>query len=69
MKSIYSYIEKCNPKDIKIISLLTKVDQISSELCIDWYGYQIENNYVIGYGLDYNNLFRNLKDIYKINEE
>ena len=69
IKSIYSYIEKCNPKDIKIISLLTKVDQISSELSIDWYGFQIENNYVIGYGLDYNNLFRNLKDIYKINEE
>ena len=69
IKGICNHIKKYNPKDLKIISLLTKVDQISNELSIDWYGFQIENNYVIGYGLDYNNLFRNLKDIYKLNEE
>jgi hypoxanthine-guanine phosphoribosyltransferase len=31
---------------------------------IDWVGFNIVDKYVIGYGMDYNNLFRYLKDIY-----
>ena len=66
---IYDHIKSLNPKDIKIISLLTKVDKVDNRLSINWHGFKIGNNYVIGYGLDYNNLFRNLRDIYKVNEK
>ena len=66
---IYDHIKSMNPKDIKIISLLTKIDKPDNRLSINWHGFKIGNNYVIGYGLDYNNLFRNLRDIYKVNEK
>ena len=49
----------------KIISLLVK--KKTKRLC-DWYGFEIENKYVIGYGMDINNLFRDLNDIYILNE-
>ena len=47
--------------DIKVVSLLIKE---KSEQYVDMYGFIIENKYVIGYGMDINNLFRDLKDIY-----
>ena len=50
-----------NPKSIKVASLLVK--EKSKELC-DYYGYVIENKFVVGYGMDIDNLFRNLNDIY-----
>ena len=68
ISNIHKKLILCQPKDIKIISLLSKVDTVD-EIAIDWCGFKIENKYVIGYGLDYNNLFRNLKDIYKLNEK
>ena len=68
ISNIYKKLSTCKPKNIKIISLLSKVESVD-EIDIDWCGFKIENKYVIGYGLDYNNLFRNLKDIYKLNEE
>ena len=46
---------------LKIVSLLVKNN--TDSLC-EWYGFKIENKFVIGYGMDINNLFRDLKDIY-----
>ena len=46
---------------LKIVSLLVKNN--TDSLC-DWYGFKIENKFVIGYGMDINNLFRDLKEIY-----
>ena len=65
MNKIYQDLQTTNPKDIKIVSLLnkhTKKRKISFN--IDWVGFNIVDKYVIGYGMDYNNLFRYLKDIY-----
>ena len=39
-------------------------NDMNTDNSIDWYGYEIDDNYVIGYGLDINNLFRELKDVY-----
>ena len=69
MNKIYNKILKCEPNDLRVITLLSKIDKINNKIDIDWSGFKIENKYVIGYGLDYNNLFRNLKDIYKLNEK
>jgi len=56
---------KMNPKSIKIVSLLVKKKSVS--LC-DFYGFIIKNKFVVGYGMDIDNLFRELKDIYIINK-
>ena len=65
ISKIYSKIKKLNPLDIKVATLLHKVDVNQSTIKISWSGFNIDDKFVIGYGLDYNSLFRNLKDIYK----
>ena len=57
-----SEIIKYSPNsNIKIFSLLVKEDKV--DLC-DWYCYLVPDKYVIGFGMDINNLFRELNDIY-----
>ena len=60
------------PKDIKVLTLLKK-GNIESKLKISkkniYYGFEIEDKYVVGYVLDINNLIRGLKDIYIKYEE
>ena len=68
IREIYSRFSSMNPISLKVITLLNKniakdIDMIDCLTAFD-----IENKFVIGYGLDYNNLFRNLKDIYIDNE-
>ena len=52
-------------RSLSIVTLLKRknINKINNK-DIDWYGFEIKDKYVIGYGLDINNLFRNLKDIY-----
>lgn len=55
-----------NPASIKIASLLFKPNSYKGNLTIDYVGFSIPNEFVVGYGLDYNYLGRNLPDIYHI---
>ena len=69
MNKIYKDLLSCKPKDIKVITLLNKNTKKRNILFdIDWVGFNIIDKSVIGYGMDYNNLFRYLKDIYIENE-
>lgn len=51
---------------VRIASLLFKPDAYKKDVKIDYVGLQIPNDFIVGYGLDYNGLGRNLKDIYVI---
>lgn len=57
-----------NPTSLKIASLLHKPDALKHPLKIDYLGFTIPNKFVIGYGLDYDGLGRNLKEIYQLTE-
>jgi hypoxanthine phosphoribosyltransferase len=59
-------LKKSNPADIRIASLLLKPDALKHPLKIDYVGFEVPNDFLIGYGLDYDGLGRNLNDIYKI---
>lgn len=63
---IINHIKSKNPKSLKVCTLLNKgkVDHIQ----IDYIGFKIPNKFVIGYGLDYNNKFRNLTYIGNLTE-
>ena len=63
---LYQYYKNKNANDIKVISLLLKDKIANNDMKnnVDWHGFKIVDKYVIGYGLDINNLFRELKDIY-----
>jgi hypoxanthine phosphoribosyltransferase len=54
------------PASLKIAVLLNKPEALQHPLHIDYIGFSISNKFVVGYGLDYNGLGRNLKEIYQL---
>ena len=54
--------------DIKVCALLFKPEAYLRDIPIDYIGFEIQNNFVIGYGLDYDGFGRNLKAIYKLSK-
>ncbi|MDR0754872.1 MAG: hypoxanthine phosphoribosyltransferase [Prevotellaceae bacterium] len=57
-----------HPKQIKIATMLLKPNIYKKPLALDYVAMEIPNDFIVGFGLDYNELGRNLKDLYKITE-
>ena len=66
MVALKKELNKFNPKEIKIATLLLKPDALKQELELDYVALEIPNDFIVGYGLDYDGYGRNLKGIYKI---
>jgi len=62
-------IKTRNPLEIKIATLLLKPDALQVKVPLDYIGIEIPNDFIVGYGLDYNGRGRNLIDIYKVTEK
>lgn len=62
-------LKKLGAEDVKIASLLFKPDAFKMNYPIDYIGIKIPNDFIVGYGLDYNGYGRNYPEIYKIIEE
>lgn len=58
-------IEK-NPKSIKTATLFFKPEAYKKNIKIDYIGMEIPNKFIVGYGLDYDGLGRNLPEIYQL---
>ena len=54
------------PKDIHIASLLVKPDKLKVDLNIEYVAMNIPNDFIVGYGLDYDGFGRNYPDIYTV---
>ena len=54
------YFQEKNPNSLKIVTLLSKPSRRIKELEVEYIGFKIEDKFVIGYGLDYNQKYRNL---------
>jgi hypoxanthine phosphoribosyltransferase len=65
MEYIQTLILRQNPASFKIVTLLYKPANVKSELRLDYVGFTIPPEFVIGYGLDYAQKERNLKAIYR----
>ncbi len=61
-------LKKENPKSLKVATLLFKPNAYKKLYPIDYVAISVGNEFLVGYGLDYDGLGRNLKDIYIINE-
>lgn len=61
-------LEHQQPASLKIVTLLHKAEMTQYPLQIDYTGFVIPNKFVVGYGLDYDGLGRNYKDIYQLAE-
>ena len=66
LEKIITLLEKENVADIKIATLLFKPDAYTKDIHIDFIGKLIPNDFVVGYGLDYDEFGRNLPHIYKL---
>ena len=60
--------EKKRPKDVKIFSLLVRKDRPVYEFKLDFLGFEIPNKFCIGFGVDYNEKFRDLYSLCTINQ-
>lgn len=56
------------PASMKIVALLHKPEATVFPIKIDYLGFSIPNKFVVGYGLDYDGLGRNIREIYKLVE-
>ncbi len=68
MNYLLDYLRSKNPASITICTLFFKPDKFLYEYDVDYVALSIGNEFIVGYGLDYNQLGRNLKDIYVIDE-
>lgn len=68
MKQLVETLRVRGPKDIKIATLLVKPDKLKVELDINYVAMNIPNDFIVGYGLDYDGLGRNYRDIYTVIE-
>jgi len=66
--NIIKQLKGYEPAEVKIATFLFKPDAYTVDIPIDYIGMEIPNDFIIGYGLDYNGFGRNLKHIYKIVE-
>lgn len=58
-----------HPADLKICALLDKMERREADVALDYVGFTIPNQFVVGYGLDYAGLYRNLPYIAVLEEE
>ncbi len=68
-KTLHNFLPKLlhmQPKSLKIVTLLHKSEATAFPLKLDYVGFDIPNKFVVGYGLDYDGLGRNLKEIYQL---
>ena len=68
LEEIYEIFREHRLKELKIVTLFFKPDVFKKGLPIDYIGKSISDKFIVGYGLDYNNLGRNLKDIYQLTQ-
>ena len=66
---ILEEFKKKKAKSVKVATLLFKKDAYNFDMKIDWIGFNIKNDFIVGYGLDYEQMYRNKKSIYIIKNE
>jgi hypoxanthine phosphoribosyltransferase len=69
MVKMIEMLQEMHPADIKLCTLLLKPGNLKVDLTVDYNCFSIPNDFIVGYGLDYNEQGRNLKDIYTVVEE
>jgi len=65
LKELVNLFSHTNVKEFKIATLFYKAEIYNGEYSIDYVGIEIPNKFIVGYGLDYNELGRNLKEVYQ----
>ncbi|MBO4571634.1 MAG: hypoxanthine phosphoribosyltransferase [Bacteroidales bacterium] len=65
---LHNLLIEAGAREVKICTMLLKPDVYKRDLKLDYVGMEIENKFIVGFGLDYDQLGRNYKDIYILDE-
>ena len=68
MKRMIESLGTRNPASVHICTLFFKPDKLQEDLTLDYVAFRIPDDFIVGYGLDYDHQGRELKDIYTIVE-
>ncbi len=63
---VVDYLKTLNPKTIKVCALLDKYERREAAITVDYVCHQIAAGFLVGYGLDYNEDYRELPEIYRL---
>ncbi|NPA42759.1 MAG: hypoxanthine phosphoribosyltransferase [Chlorobi bacterium] len=66
LEKIVELLSAKNPKSLKTVALFFKPEAYRKDIPVDYKGIVIPNKFIVGYGLDYNELGRNLPDVYQL---
>ncbi len=70
IENLYTYFQETQqPKSIKIATLLLKPDVYKKDFTLHYVGIEIPDKFVVGYGLDYDEMGRNLPDLYQLSSK
>jgi hypoxanthine phosphoribosyltransferase len=69
LEKIREILKNKHPKYIKIVTLFYKPDSYVKDFPVDFVGIKIPNKFIVGYGLDYDEEGRNLRDVYQLKTE
>lgn len=69
MRRMIEQLGTRNPASVHICTLFFKPDKLKEDLTLDYVAFRIPDDFIVGYGLDYDQQGRGLKDIYTIVEE
>jgi hypoxanthine phosphoribosyltransferase len=66
INNILEQLKQMKPKEVQVATLLLKPDALQKEVDLKYVGIEIPNDFIVGYGLDYDGYGRNLIDIYTV---
>jgi hypoxanthine phosphoribosyltransferase len=66
LSKVLDIIGEKSPESIKICALIDKQERREKKISVDYCGFKINEGFLIGYGLDYNEQYRCLRDIYTL---
>ena len=69
LQELIHMFSNINVKEFKIASLFYKSEIYNGEYTIDYVGLEIPDKFIVGYGLDYKELGRNLREVYQLNQK
>ncbi len=68
MASLLPGVLEHSPASLRVMTLLNKPEARTHDVQVDYIGFDIPNKFIVGYGLDYDGLGRNLRNIYQLAE-
>lgn len=68
IENLMKQLESQKPKDVRVATLLFKPEACKKDVKLDYVGMEIPNEFIVGYGLDYDGYGRNLPDIYTVTD-